>query len=379
MRDRSKHTATATQWLANGDVGGTNSRMQLWEVDDEQPALRFDRRYQSRDFRSLESLVSTFLADSAAALEAAPSSPPRLGELAVVDALCVAICGPVADETHTTGPVLPDQGPTGWDANIATVLQGLGGAVRRARLINDFVAVGYGVPAVSADAIEWLHQTPPTPTRASTSARSRGVMAAVGAGTGLGGVYCTWHAGLSQYEAHPSEGGMGEFRALTDRQWRLRQFLLKEDGHATVESVVSGPGLHRCFAFVVREALSADKGAADLLAEVASAADVTAAALSSDAAHHRRCREALDLWLECLAAHLRQTALTLLPTGGLYLCGGIPPRIVSVLRESLAPGLFVADDVMGDFIRTHVPLALVTDDDVGLLGARIRAEQLLQV
>lgn len=375
----SKRKATDTHWLANGDIGGTNSRMQLWEIADEQPTLRFDRRYQSRDFQSLESLISTFLTDCAAALEGAASSPPRLGELAVVDALCVAICGPVEDETRTTGPVLPDQGPTGWGANIATVLQALGGAVRRARLINDFVAVGYGVPGLSADAIEWLHKTPTRPSTAG-SERSMGVVAAVGAGTGLGGVYCTWNAALAQYEAHPSEGGMGEFRALSDRQWRLRQFLLREDGHATVESVVSGPGLHRCFVFVVREAHAAEPHAADaLLAQVASAADVTASALRADAAQHQRCREALDLWLECLAAHLRQTALTLLPTGGLYLCGGIPPRIVSVLREMLAPGLFVADDVMGDFIRKQVPLALVTDDDVGLLGARIRAEQLLRV
>ena len=375
----SKRKATDTHWLANGDIGGTNSRMQLWEIADEQPTLRFDRRYQSRDFQSLESLISTFLTDCAAALEGAASSPPRLGELAVVDALCVAICGPVEDETRTTGPVLPDQGPTGWGANIATVLQALGGAVRRARLINDFVAVGYGVPGLSADAIEWLHKTPTRPSTAG-SERSMAVVAAVGAGTGLGGVYCTWNAALAQYEAHPSEGGMGEFRALSDRQWRLRQFLLREDGHATVESVVSGPGLHRCFVFVVREAHAAEPHAADaLLAQVASAADVTASALRADAAQHQRCREALDLWLECLAAHLRQTALTLLPTGGLYLCGGIPPRIVSVLREMLAPGLFVADDVMGDFIRKQVPLALVTDDDVGLLGARIRAEQLLRV
>ena len=95
--------------------------------------------------------------------------------------------------------------------------------------------------------------------------------------------------------------------------------------------------------------------------------------------HDPTCQHALDLFIECLASHLRLTSLHLLPTGGLYICGGIPcrPAVLARIRELMSPGLFLDDRVMGEFIGDLVSLHVILNDDVGLLGARIRAQRLL--
>lgn len=169
---------------------------------------------------------------------------------------------------------------------------------------------------------------------------------------------------------------MAEFQATTEEQWALRRWLVARDGHATVESVVSGPGIVNIYEYLLaRDGVSGDAGGAGDAAAASAAGAAGAArrrrereakggdggsvlrgvakeaqpATVADAGlagtGDPRCREALDLFIAALAAHLRVTALHLLPTGGLYLCGGIPPRIVSRLRELLAPGLFVEDKV----------------------------------
>ena len=83
--------------------------------------------------------------------------------------------------------------------------------------------------------------------------------------------------------------------------------------------------------------------------------------------------------MQCLACHLRLTALQLLPTGGLYICGGIPCRdiVIDVIKKMLSPGLFVDDMVMGEFIQQQISLHVVLNSDCGLLGAKVRALRLL--
>ena len=99
--------------IVNGDVGGTNARMQLWQLSASAttaapPTLLCDVRYASASFDGIEPLVRRFLADAHRPKAASTASSPL-----VVDALCLAICGPVVDETRSAGPVLPEQGPTG--------------------------------------------------------------------------------------------------------------------------------------------------------------------------------------------------------------------------------------------------------------------------
>ena len=211
---------------------------------------------------------------------------------------------------------------------------------------------------------------------------------------------------------------MAEFHPLTEQQWRLRRWLHKTLGFSTVESVVSGPGLVNTYRFLLDETpeqggggdgtpgeAKQDAATAAAAAEAAVEAAFTGTAMTApgstpskkDVLHNvpksKRpaavataalerndpvCSAALDLWIECLASHLRLTACHLLCTGGLYICGGIPPKILSRIQAKLSPGLFIQDPVMGEFIRDNIPLHLIKNDDVGLLGARIRAEMLLR-
>jgi len=391
-----------TQLIVNGDIGGTNARMQMWSVDSAGASLRLDRRYPSRDFDGIEALVRRFLIDCGLPVAPEEGAPADSGggggggggggaySGEAVGALCLAICGPVdASESRSMGPVLPEQGPTGWGADTGALLAALGPRVlRRACLINDFVAVGFGVPAVPTEDLVTLY-SPPGGGGGGDGGDgdgdgARGVKAAVGAGTGLGAVFLTWQGGEpadgGYYAAHASEGGMAEFQAHSEQTWALRQWLVARDGAATVEHVVSGPGLVNCFLFLANGGTAAGGAAVPAGCSVLGGvpkdeqpAAVVAGAEGGDA----HCAAALDLFVRSLAAHLRLTALHLLPTGGLYIAGGIAPRILPKLQAEL-PALFLADPVMGEFIGESFPLLLIKDDDCGLLGARARAERLLR-
>lgn len=401
----SKCRLDVSRLVANGDIGGTNARMQLWEVRESvgvpqhasessssstnvltihPPLLRFDRRYKSKQFDGIEPLVRKFLQDAGVIVDGDSESSDLTRDRHVVDALALAICGPVVDETRSAGPVLPEQGPTGWGADVEDLVDKMNGVVKRAKLLNDFVAVGLGVPLMAANEDCILHLHTPgaqtetkSPTDDQSAHKNVSTMAAVGAGTGLGETYMTWNAQLQQYEAHASEGGMTEFCATTEELWEVRKFLQKRDGHVTVEGLVSGPGIANIYSYLVSKD-GDDERETNVVRDVAKENQpATIAQLGISGVGDPRCREALRIFVTALAAHLRQTALHILPVGGLFLCGGIPPRIVPLLREMLSPGEFVKDPVMGDFIRENIPLSIILNDDLGLLGARVRAERML--
>ena len=169
---------------------------------------------------------------------------------------------------------------------------------------------------------------------------------------------------------------MAEFQAHSERSWALRQWLVARDGAATVEHVVSGPGLVNCYLFLANGGTATGGTAAQGVLTGITKSEQPAGVVAGAEGGDETCEAALALFVGALAAHLRATALHLLPTGGLYIAGGIAPRILPMLQAQL-PALFVADPVMGEFLRDNVPLLLIKDDDCGLLGARTRAERLL--
>jgi glucokinase len=368
-------------YLLHGDIGGTNARLQLRLIGgDGKPnkVCTCDRRYASSQFTGLEGLVRTFLGDAGLSLPAdasLASGEPYEGDM--VAACCIALCGPIADEQRSSGPVLPEQGPTGWGANVQRdVLERLGKVVKRAVLINDCVATGLGLTAVDAADITCLHTPPGGPTLPPMQGAP---MAAVVVGTGLGAVFLTnvdAADGRSEYAAHPSEGGMTEFQALDEQQWALRSFLLARDGHATVEGVVSGPGLVNVHAFLLKEGgVTRDTDVQRDPADIASRGLAFSADAVKETCEAKLCSQAIDMWLAVLGAELRQSALRFMPSGGLFVAGGIPPKLQPRLSEKL-PQHYLADKLMGELIGT-VPLFLVDNDDLGLLGARVRAQRLL--
>ena len=142
-----------------------------------------------------------------------------------------------------------------------------------------------------------------------------------------------------------------------------------------MESIVSGPGLVNVFHFC-----NASNDIPSLLLDDLDRKDCPARIVQGVTEKNNTCMESLDLWLECLACHLRLTSMQLLPTGGLYICGGIPCRevVLNRIRELFSPGMFVDDMVMGEYLEKNVSLHVVKNPDIGLMGAKVRAVRLLR-
>mmetsp|Transcript_21229 Transcript_21229/g.55393 ORF Transcript_21229/g.55393 Transcript_21229/m.55393 type:complete len:344 (+) Transcript_21229:105-1136(+) len=339
------------QHVISADVGGTNSRLQLYAgvppVDGF--ALLAEAVFPSSDFASLTALVVRFL--------------DKVGFDGVVDAACIAVCGPVENEDRMCGPVLPEQPPTQWNACAADLMAGpLKGRVRKAVLINDFVAVGFGLTALPPKDAEMLHPA---------AVKPRAPIACIGAGTGLGEVFLTWEASKGRYTAWPSEGGMTPYSPLTEREWDLRQWCVARDGYATVESVVSGPGLRNTFQYLVSTGM-ADTITAGVAPEGLPRAIAEAGLAKTDPV----ASEALEVVMRAWASECRQVSLRVMPYGGLYLAGGLAPKLLPAIKEFLVPEFLEGDKLMAS-VHTEIPLLAVTNESVGLLGAKVRAVMLL--
>lgn len=197
--------------------------------------------------------------------------------------------------------------------------------------------------------------------------RARQPIACVGAGTGLGEVILTWDS-AGRYVAWPSEGGMADFIAHDEDEWRLRRWLAaNNDGAVTVEAVVSGPGLANVYKWLLSEAGPAAVAAVD----VALPSDALPARVAARADADALCGRAVDVMLAAYAAEARRKALDAMPYGGMYIAGGIAPKLIGRVCE-IFPRVFL-DDPVNRVLLEEFPLFLVTDPDLGLKGAKVRA------
>ena len=319
-----------TMRVLAADVGGTNARLELWEAETaevrpDQLRAGFARTYASRDFGSLRELVVRFLRDAG-----------LLDQRGAVDAACIAVCGPVEGERRMAGPVLPEQPPTQWGACADDVVGDvLHGVVLSACLINDFVAVGFGVPWLPPADVVPLHSPGGDPA-------GGGVISVIGAGTGLGQCFLT-PGGPGGYMAHPSEGGMAEFHPRTALEGQLRQFLIARDGYCCVESVVSGPGLANVFTFLSGRGDAPHEGMGTPRAELPKY--VLDRALAGD---DPLCGEAVGMVVQAWAAECRGIALRTMCAGGLFLGGGLAPKLLPFLKRELADAYAHGDPLMGE-------------------------------
>ena len=305
------------------DIGGTHARLLLARLVDDGWRECHRQVYPSRAFPTFEQLLDDFL----------PAGEP-------IQAACLGVAGPVlgqrVDITH-----LP------W------VLDGLALAARyripHLELANDFVVQAWALPGLPADEQLCLQPGQPEP---------GGVQLLVGAGTGLGIAQCAGRGRQAQVIA--SEGGHADFAPHGLRQHALQGWLLARLGKATLENVLSGPGLEQVYAFVCHE-----RG---LPSAPLAAAAVTAAAEAGDAV----ALDAIGLFVECYGSTAGNLALMCLPTGGVFLTGGIAPKLARWLQD----GRFLAafhDKALKRDLMPHFPIHIVLNDQLGLIGAAERA------
>ena len=311
------------------DIGGTNSRVALAERENQQWHIRDRARYPSQSYPSAASILSDFLAACGGPAPAAAG---------------IAVAGPVVDGSVQLTNV-------SWRVDAAELSAALGNLP--VALLNDFEAVGLGLDSLAAADVVTLQPGLP---------RAGAPRLLVGAGTGLG-VSVLVPAG-DRYVALPSEGSHADFAPQGELEIALMQHLFGRHGHASWERVVSGPGLEATYAFVREHEGQAPK--------VATAAEITGAGLDGSDPWAVR---ALAIFVSAYGRFAGNLALAVLPRGGIFVAGGIAPRILSKLREApFLEGVTAKGRFSG--LMAEMPVHIVMNDDVGMFGALAVAEAL---
>jgi glucokinase len=316
-----------------GDVGGTKTVLAL--VDGSSTA-RFMRRYESRAFDAFEPIVSTFLDEAAVAGHVRPSHA------------AFGVAGPVADDRCATTN-LP------WVIDARAIAEHFG--LSRAALLNDFVAAAYGVVALPPSALVSIQPR---------ERAANGLVAVVGAGTGLGMAIVS--PGLDARAApiaHATEGGHADFAPRTDEQIDLLRFLRAKYGRVSIERVVSGLGIADLYAFqCARGVPSSDEARAAIATGDAGAEVAQWASREGDPA----CVATVRLFVECYGAEVGNVALRIVPRGGLFIAGGIAPRMLDALRsEAFVEAMRDKGRMRG--LVEQIPIDVVLEPRVGVLGA----------
>lgn len=320
-----------------GDVGGTNARLAVVDVDEERAEIVVERKYPSHDYPGLAPIVSRFC-------EEVGRKPDRAA---------FGIACPIVGET-CRAPNLP------WVVNAGELGAAIG--VPRTRIINDFDAAGWGLPLMRGADLATLQE-------GAAAAARRGTIALIGAGTGLGQGYLTWDG--DRYRVHSSEGGHADFAPAGDVESDLGRWLRNQYGHASWERVLSGPGLVNVYRFLVASGAPESAAVREEMAREDPAAVVTRHGLErTDAA----CARALDVFAGCFGAQAGNVALAVLATGGVYLAGGIAPRIVAKLEDGAFTAAFRNKGRLSSFLE-KVPVHVIVNPNVGLLGAAVAAAQ----
>jgi glucokinase len=320
-----------------GDIGGTNARLAMVEVDREAVRLCDTRRFATSNFPGLAPIVQVFLGE--------------VGD--APDRACFAIACPILDG-QCNGTNLS------WTVNVRTLAEEIG--IPRTKIINDLHAVGHGVQRLGPADLVPLQTGEPN---------ERGVIALIGAGTGLGESFVTRNG--DAYQVHSSEGGHATFGATSEREFGLLTSLATKFGHVSTERVVSGPGLENIYHYL------AEAGDAPEQARVRRRMDAgdPSAVISDEAlaGTDQLSERALAMFVSAYGAQAGNLALTVMATGGVYVAGGIAPRIVPKLRDGTFMTAFRNKGRLSD-VLARIPVHIIVNQHAGLIGAAMVAMHL---
>jgi glucokinase len=316
--------------ILSGDIGGTKTNLAIFEPLKRRLKLVYFESYLSREHANLEEIVAQFM--SRCGLE--------------VELACFGIAGPVKQGRSET-------------TNLAWVVDARSLA-RKLRLdfvglINDLEANAWGIAALGDEDFFVLHQGHP---------EKSGNAAVISAGTGLGEAGLCWNG--PGHRPFASEGGHCDFAPTNALQTELLGYLSAEFGHVSNERVVSGPGLHNLYRFL-RDTDRAEEPA--WLAEQLRAGDPSAA-ISNLAMEGKSalCIQALDLFVELYGAVAGNLALKFMATAGVFLGGGIAPKIATKLQGPLFRSAFVAKGRLQPLLEA-IPVKIILNDKAALIGA----------
>ena len=317
-----------------GDVGGTKVHLALYGFTGGQLSYVRDQRFPAKDYNGLEVIVKEFLGTDK------------------VSAACFGVPGPVRDgRLRLTN--LP------WTLDSRELSAAL--SIDHVFLINDLEANGYGVAELSHDQIHTL---------SAGDASQMGNRALIAAGTGLGEGLLIWN--VRSHTPCPSEGGHSDFAPRNEEEIEILRFLQKKyNGRVSYERLVSGMGITNIYEYL-RDVRKLEEPAwlKDRLAQEDPNAVITELAL----AHKSEIAEkALDIFVSIYGAEAGNLALKALAVGGLYVGGGIAPRIIEKLKDGTFLKAFTDKGRLSQLL-VNTPVHIILDSRAALLGAAAYAE-----
>ncbi|APC97170.1 glucokinase [Francisella frigiditurris] len=336
-------------YILSGDIGGTNTRLQVSTLENGKTEHVTIKKYKGADFKCLSDVIDTFLEE--------------IGLKGQIDSVCLAVAGFVVNgEVELTN--LP------WMVSELYVAEGLGIDRSKVKVINDFEAIGYGVESLDKEKDLYTLQ--------EGNYDEESLCAVIGAGTGLGMCLAAYHNGKTK--VYKTEGGHVDFSPVDDEQIELFRFMKKTLHRVSPERFCSGYGIYNIYKYVVTQPLYGQPESSSLRRELFNVSDVDKAALIVKyAVEHKdpSALRAIDIFLSIYGATAGNLALTSLPFRGLYIAGGIAPRLVKQIIEGKFLQKFRDKGRMSNMMKDF-PIHIITNTDVGLIGARTYAASLVK-
>ena len=319
--------------LLAGDLGGTKTNLAVFSHEDGAHHPLMEATFPSGNYSSLEDMVTEYLTQSNI----------------TVDKACFGVAGPVmngrAEITNLSWFLAEDQ--------LQDALQ-----LSHVKLLNDLESIAYAIPALYSDDLSTLTEGMPI---------RGGAIGVIAPGTGLGEAFLVWDG--TRYRAYPSEGGHSNFSPSNSLEIDLLRYLQDRFGHVSHERVCSGMGLPNIYEFFKT---SGNYEVPPWLSEEISKADdptpvIVNAALDEEKSHPI-CVETLHIFVSILGAEASNLALKIMATGGIYLGGGIPPRIRTVLEHPRFLASFRNKGRMSEMM-SRIPIHIVLNPKAALFGA----------
>ena len=313
-----------------GDIGATNTRLALFDGTTERSDPIAEQIYASHDYPGLEAIASEFVRAANASITSS----------------CFGVAGPVKDGRSSTTNLawIVDSRDLARDLRLPFVA-----------LLNDLEASAHGLPWLRPDEIVVLQEGAPD---------AAGHRALIAAGTGLGEAGLYWDG--RRHRPFATEGGHASFAPSDEVEIDLLRHLIRRFEQVSWERVLSGPGLVNIYSFL-RDSGRGEEPSwlADEISSGEPAAVISTVAL---AGRSRLCSDALDLFVTLYGAEAGNLALKVMATGGVYVGGGIAPRILPRLRGPAFVKAFVAKGRMRPLLEA-IPVRVVLNDSLALLGA----------
>ncbi len=314
--------------------------MALFRPEGESSGIVVEETFPSGKYSSLEAIMKEFLAKNNVS----------------VDHASFGVAGPVVHgrASITNLPWVIDESKLKESFRLSSV-----------RILNDLEATAYAVPFLKPSDVRTLNKGNPV---------DRGTIAVIAPGTGLGEAFLIWDG--SRYWPHPSEGGHTDFAPGNDEEMELLKYVQSQSDHVSYERVCSGQGIRNIYKYYHRDLHVEDVRSwlAQEAREVDETEDPTAVIVHSAlerSPHCGACLDTLNMFVSILGSEAGNLALKVLATGGVYLGGGIPPRVLRALEDERFTQAFKRKGRMSQLV-SQIPVHVILNPKAALLGAAWR-------